>query len=32
MEEIQDLSRQTDFNKLIYHYKSKTAPQFFYIF
>ena len=27
MEEIRDLSRQTDFNKLIYHYKSKTVPK-----
>ena len=27
MEEIQDLNRQIDFSKLIYHYKSKTAPK-----
>ena len=26
---MQDLSSQIDFNKLIYHYKSKTTPEIF---
>ena len=29
MEEIRDLSKQIDFNKLIYRYKSKTVPKMF---
>ena len=29
MEEIQDLSKQIDFNNLTYHYKGKTAPKIF---
>ena len=29
MEEIQDLSKQIDFNNLTYHYKGKTAPKLF---
>ena len=29
MEEIQDLSKQTDFNNLTYHYKGNTAPKTF---
>ena len=32
MKEIQDLSREIDFNKLIYHYKSKTSPKHFLSF
>ena len=32
MEEVQDLSKQIDFNKLTYHYKGKTAPKKFYSF
>ena len=27
MEEIRDLSKQIDFNNLIYRYKSKTVPK-----
>ena len=27
MEEIQDLSKQIDFNNLTYHYKGKNNPQ-----
>ena len=27
MEEIRDLSKQIDFNNLIYHYKSETVPK-----
>ena len=29
MEEIQDLSKQIDFNNLTYHYKRKNNPQNF---
>ena len=29
MEEIQDLSKQIDFNNLTYHYKGKNNPQNF---
>ena len=32
MEEIQDLSKQIDFNNLIYRYKSKTVPKIFLVF
>ena len=32
MEEMRDLSRQICFNNLIYHYKSKTVPNFFLSF
>ena len=27
MEEVQDLSKQNDFNNLIYHYKSENVPK-----
>ena len=32
MEEIRDLSRQIDFNNLVYHYKSKIVPKKFVCF
>ena len=32
MEDKQDLSKQIDFNKFIYHYKSKTVPKKFLSF
>ena len=32
MEKILDLSKQIDFNNLIYHYKSKTVPKSFLSF
>ena len=32
MEEIRDLSKQIDFNNLIYRYKSKTVPKIFLVF
>ena len=27
MEEVRDLSKQNDFNNLIYHYKSENVPK-----
>ena len=32
MGEIWDLSKQVDYNNLIYHFKSKTVPNFFFIY
>ena len=32
MQEIQDLSKQTDFNNLTYHYKGKNDPKSFIVF
>ena len=32
MEEIQDFSKQIDFNNLTYHYKDKNDPKNFYRF
>ena len=32
MEEIWDLSKKVDFNNLIYHFKSTTAPKIFSIY
>ena len=32
MEEIRDLSKQIDFNNLIYHYKSENVPKIFLCF
>ena len=31
MEEIQDLTKQIDFNNLIYHYKSKIVREMFFL-
>ena len=32
MQEVRDLSKQIDFNNLIYHYKSENVPKIFLCF